>query len=86
MLEEYCVAYPCCSCFYDIDLETAIVFHGCPDVESGFGMGVPHLANVRFYMGLYCTHQGGEGLPHVIMLAMDVHTGQYLQGDVGLVE
>jgi hypothetical protein len=50
VLEKYCVAYPCCSCFHDIDLETAMVFHGCPDVEFGFGMGVPRSANVRFYM------------------------------------
>ncbi len=86
MLEEYCVAYPCCSCFYDIDLEIVMVFYGCPDVDSGFGMGVPHLENVRFYMGLHCAPQGGEGLPYVIMSAMDVGIGQYLWGNVGLVE
>ncbi len=86
MLEKYLVAYLCCSCFYDIDLETAMVFHGCPDVESIFGKVVPCLVNIRFYMGLCCVPQGGEGLPHVIMLAMDVGIGQYLWGNVGLVE
>ncbi len=63
-----------------------MMFHGCHNVESGFGMGVPRLANVRFYMGLYCAPQGGEGLPHAAMLAMDVNIGQYLWGDAGLGE
>ncbi len=75
MLKKYRAAYPCCSCFYDKDLETAMVFHGCPNVEYGFGLGVPRLANARFYMGLYCAPQGGKGLPHVIMLAMDMGIG-----------
>jgi hypothetical protein len=76
MLEKYLVAYPCHSCTYNIDLETAMVFHGCPDVESSFGMGVPHLASIRFYIGLlYCTPQEGKGLPHVIVLAVDVGIG-----------
>jgi hypothetical protein len=85
MLEKYHVAYPCCSYFNNIDLETAMVFHGCPNVESILGMGVPRLANIRFNMGLYCPPQGGEGLPHVIMLAMDVGIGQYLWSYLGVV-
>jgi hypothetical protein len=64
--------------FTNVDFETVIVFHGCPDVKSGFGMGVPHSANVWFYMGLFCAPQGGKELPHVIMLAMDVGIGRYL--------
>ncbi len=43
-----------------------MVFHGCPNVESGFGMGVPRLANVRFYMGLDCAPQEGKGLSHLM--------------------
>jgi hypothetical protein len=61
MLEKHCVAYSCCSCFYDMNLERAMVFHGCPDVESVFGMGVPNSANVRFYMGLDSAPQGAKG-------------------------
>jgi hypothetical protein len=82
MLEKYHVAYPGCSCFYNVDLKSVMVFHGCPDVESGLGIGVPHLANIRFYMGLHCAPQGGEGLPHVIILAVDVGIGKYLWGNV----
>jgi hypothetical protein len=61
-----------------------MVFHGCPDVESGFGMGVPRLVNVWFYMGLYCAPQGGKGIPHVTVLAVDVGMGRYLRGGVWL--
>jgi hypothetical protein len=39
-LEKYHVTYPHCSYSYNIDLEAAIVFHRCLDVETGFGMGV----------------------------------------------
>ncbi len=63
-----------------------MVFHGCSDVKSGFGMGVPHSANIRFHMGLYCAPQGGNGLSHVIMLAMDVGIGRYIWGNVGLAD
>ncbi len=44
-----------------MNLERAMVFHGCPDVESVFGMGVPNSANVRFYMGLDSAPQGAKG-------------------------
>jgi hypothetical protein len=71
MLEKYHVAYPCCPCLYDINLETVMVFHGCLDVEYGFVMltfSWVWTANPR------------------IMLAVDVGIGQYLWGNVGLAE
>ncbi len=49
-----------------------MVFRGCLNIEYSFRMGVPRLANARFSMGLDCTPQGGKGLPHVIMWAVDV--------------
>jgi hypothetical protein len=52
-----------------------MVFHGYPDVEPGFRVGVPHLGNVWFYMGLYCAPQGGKGVPHVIVLTVDMSIG-----------
>jgi hypothetical protein len=62
-----------------------MMFHGCPDVEAGFQMGVPHLLCVRFYMDLDCATQWCKELPHVVMLAMDVGMGRDLWGYVGLV-
>ncbi len=49
-------------------------------------MGIPLATSVWFYMGLDCTPQGGEGLPHVFVLAMDMGIGRDLWGDVGLLE
>ncbi len=63
-----------------------MMFHGCPDVESGLQMGIPRAASIRFYMGRDCAPKRGEWLPHVIMLAMDVGIGGDLWGDVGLSE
>ncbi len=86
MFEEYRVTYSCGSCFDYVDFETAMMFHGCPDVEAGLQMGVPCLSCVKFYMGLNCATQWCKGLPHVVMLAMDVGIDRDLWGYVGLAD
>jgi hypothetical protein len=53
VFEEHCVTDSCCPGFHNVDVETSVMLHRCPDVETGVCVNVPGSSVLGFDVGHY---------------------------------
>ncbi len=58
--------------FHNVDVETSVMLHCCPNVEAGVCMDVPGSSVLGFDVGHHCASQGWERAFHVVVLPMDM--------------
>ncbi len=71
-LKNTCVAHSRCPGFHHVNVETLMVLHHFPDVETGVRVDVPGLSVLGLDVGHHSASQGHEWAFHVVVLPMDM--------------
>ena len=72
MLECYCVADPCCSCFGYVNAVALVVFHRCAQAITHVCSCIPRVPVVGLDVGLNGASKWGKRLLHVVVMAVDI--------------
>ncbi len=84
MFEEHCVTDSCCPGFHNVDVETSVMFHCRPDVETGVRVNIPGSSVLGFHPGHYCASQGCKWMFRVIVLPVDMGIRGHFWCDIAL--
>ena len=84
MFEEHCVTDSHCPGFHDVDVETLVMLHCCPDVEAGVHVDVLGLSVLGFEVGHNRASQRYKWAFHVVMSPMDMGIRGHFWCDVAL--
>ncbi len=72
VFEGHCVTDFCCPGFHNVDVETSVMLHHHPYVETGVRMNIPELSVLGFDVGHHCASQGCKWAFHVVVLPVDM--------------
>ncbi len=84
VFEEHCVANSCCPRFHSVDVETSVMRHCHPNVETGICVDIPGLLVLGFDVGHHHASQGCKQAFQVVVLPMDMGICRHFWGNIAL--